>query len=322
MKHFFSCDWGTSSFRLRLIETKSLKVLGAVQGTPGIAEVFHSWKQENSTEGREEFYLRVLSEHMATLYRNPAVRSLQETLKGVPILLSGMASSSIGILEIPYKTHSFSLDGSDLITRKLNGIPNHPVVLISGVSTKNDIMRGEETKVIGCSEYLTSSDSQAILLLPGTHPKHIQLKGNRVEDFKTYLTGELFNLLSEKSILAQSVQPGGDFPSPILSASFKEGVRESLQHNLLQSIFQVRSRQILNQVPPTENYYYLSGILIGTEVKDLNTQVPLYIVSAGIHTSLYKIACSVMGFSQVKHIDANEALIRGQRKILQRIFHQ
>ncbi len=73
-----------------------------------------------------------------------------------------------------------------------------PYILVSGFQTDTDIMRGEETKLLG---FDIPDDEERIFIFPGTHSKHVFVKNKTGIDFKTYMTGELFNLMSEKSIL-------------------------------------------------------------------------------------------------------------------------
>jgi 2-dehydro-3-deoxygalactonokinase len=319
MKHFLSCDWGTSSFRLRLIGADSLKVIAEVRSKEGIAGTYRSWMDQKDMVEREAFYIRIIKDQIAVLSRQDDVQRQGVSLSGIPVVLSGMASSTIGLVDIPYKALPFALDGSDLNIRMLREqSPDNPVIIISGACTGNDVMRGEETKVLGCSHYLTCTDQNLQLLMPGTHPKHILVKDQQVRGFNTYMTGEFFDLLAGQSVLSGSVQTGGDLEDPICGQHFMKGLEAAQQGNILHNSFLVRTRQVLHQVPAQYNYYYLSGLLIGTELKEVNKAFPLYLVSAGLHTILYETACAVLGISIAQTIDADEALIRGQQVVFER----
>ena len=319
MEHFLSCDWGTSSFRLRLIEANSLKVIAAIRSKEGIADTYRSWWGQKAVVEREAFYMRIIKDQINALNQQDDVQRSGISLSGIPVVLSGMASSTIGLVDIPYKVLPFALDGSDLTIRKLGGQFDNSVIIISGACTENDVMRGEETKVLGCKHYLTCIDQNLQLLMPGTHPKHIVIKDQQIRGFKTYMTGEFFDLLAGQSVLSGSVQAGGDLKDPICGQHFKEGLEAAQQGNILHSSFLVRSRQVLHQVPAPYNYYYLSGLLIGTELKEVNKMFPVYLVSAGLHTALYENACAVLGISIAQIIDADEALIRGQQVVLRKV---
>lgn len=126
-------------------------------------------------------------------------------------------------------------------------------------------MRGEETQLIGCISELKNEVDRQIFILPGTHSKHITVKNRQVTSFKTYMTGELFSLLSKNSVLSTAIEKAitSDFKS------FKEGVKHSTKSNLLHSIFRVRTNHLFEIHTKKENFNYLSGLLIGTELLDL-----------------------------------------------------
>ena len=111
---FLSCDWGTSSFRLRLVEREGLRVLAEESSKEGNAATAELWQQANQPpEQRVAFYLAIVpSTSLAK-----AGEAVKTSLAGVPVVISGMASSTIGMLELPYKPLPFATDGSDLATK-------------------------------------------------------------------------------------------------------------------------------------------------------------------------------------------------------------
>lgn len=129
-------------------------------------------------------------------------------MQGIPILLSGMASSSIGIRELPYAQLPASLNGENLIIENIssNLELQNEVFLISGLEKPGDVMRGEETQAIGWKYSSFDASSNCVLIVPGTHSKHITICDDRIVDFKTFMTGEIFELLTSHSILSDSVQ--------------------------------------------------------------------------------------------------------------------
>ncbi|TCD00067.1 2-dehydro-3-deoxygalactonokinase [Pedobacter psychroterrae] len=316
MNHFLSCDWGTSSFRLRLIEAEGLKVLADIKNKQGIADTYRAWLQQQDSVDRQAFYVGIIKTRIDELIQQADLQNYGLSLTGIPVLLSGMASSTIGLVDIPYKELPFALNGSDLNIRAIQEhSPDNPLIVISGACTANDVMRGEETKVLGCAHYLDDIDRAVQLLMPGTHPKHILIEGCELRSFKTYMTGEFFDLLSGHSVLSGSVKSDGDLEDHDCKQHFKEGVAAGSSDNILHASFLVRTRQVLGQISSKLNYYYLSGLLIGAELKDLDKSIPLYLVSTGQHTSLYSEACAELGIKIVEVIDADEALIRGQQVV-------
>lgn len=321
MKNFLSCDWGTSSFRLRLIKAESLTVIEEKMTKQGIAETFQLWKQSGKKEeSRIAFYLDIILEHIKAIEEKTG-----STLDNLPLIISGMASSTIGMVDLSYKKVPFSIEGEDLekIIIRPSGNVKQKVVIISGVRTENDVMRGEETKVVGCAANNIEAKDH-IYIFPGTHPKHVFVNNNEAVTFKTYMTGEFFELLSKKSILSVSVEKNGTFQTERNSESFAIGVKESINSNLLHASFFVRTNQLFNKFTLEENYFYLSGLLIGTELKDLaETKQNLTIVANNALAAQYKTAFQILGLPKenaaLTTMDADEALIKGQWEIYNRM---
>lgn len=326
MTHFFSCDWGTSSFRLKLVEVKGLNVIKEVSSDQGIATVFNTWQEEGVSSSQEKrlFYLNIIQEHIHKIES-----SLSFSLKGFPVIISGMASSSIGIEELPYGTLPFKVDGSNTVLAyfEANADFQHPVLLISGVKKANDVMRGEETQLIGAFNLQKERNSnkkepEAIFIFPGTHSKHIFIKNNQIEDFTTFMTGEYFNLLRNKSILSLGVADIRKLQSPKNMQSFKRGVTDSLTSNLLNATFSVRTNHLFGYLSKEENCSYLSGLLIGNELQDLISlsayDTPIYLCGGSNLQDSYQAAILEIGLKdnlQSLPFSAEDAVINGQLKI-------
>ncbi len=310
MRKFISCDWGTSSFRLRLIEVNKQTILAEVISQQGISAIYTLWQANGSSE-RFSFYLAILSNYITTLEKQYG-----ESLEGSTVVMSGMASSGIGMLELPYKKMPFRMDGSDLLIHPI--LPssnfNYSILFISGVCVANDVMRGEETILAGCN---ANQEEEIVFIFPGTHSKHLNVKNGIVHDFKTYMTGEVFDLLANKSILSSSVKKEQFIAAGKMEIAFKKGVEEACNTNLLNNIFHVRTNQIFNQLDKAVNYYFLSGLLIGAELKNIakKKDAAIQLVSSEIFLPLYAGALKIMGVSNVQYQDADAALIKGQSLI-------
>jgi len=317
MEKFLSCDWGTSSFRLRLINADDLRILEETTHHFGIADTYHRWTQQaKASLSRSAFYEGVLREWVDGLGRQSGT-----TLDDIPIVLSGMASSSIGMVELPYKQLPFDLDGKDILAEVLtDGGSRNPIILVSGVRTEDDVMRGEETKVLGCSAVLEHHGEEQLLILPGTHPKHITVMGHQAVDFSTYMTGEFFNLLSTNSVLSASVESGAAFGEPEAQRWFREGVETGSTSGILQAAFKVRTNQLLKHIPKAHNFYYLSGLLVGAELRNVNAAQRIYLITGKVHRDLYKKALHILDIPIAGELDADLALIRGQQVILSRLL--
>ena len=317
MDKFLSCDWGTSSFRLRLVQTLDLTILNEKVSGQGIVETFELWKKAGvGDEDRTSFYLEIIRSHVQAFEE-----SLGHSLGETTVILSGMVGSSIGMMDLPYKQLPFSIDGSDLIIKELKHADHSRVVIVSGATTGDDVMRGEETQLVGCS-YNYEETGRSIFIFPGTHSKHIIVGRNKVVGFKTYMTGEFFKLLSTKSILSVSVEEGPKFMDERNKRGFENGVEESASSNLLHSSFQVRTNQLFNKFSKEENYYFLSGLLIGTEVRELMNAhyQKIVLVTPARLRPYYETAIRMLIPETLLEIeDADKALIRGQFQILKRL---
>jgi 2-dehydro-3-deoxygalactonokinase len=337
MNYFISCDWGSSSFRLRLVDRQREQVLGEVTGKTGIFGMFEGWRQSGQVQEKKlAFYQAALQDGIDRLQRQ-----MIDPLADLPLVLSGMASSSMGMMELPYQPVPFDRTGSDLYRVEIPASEDfrRSILLVSGVRTERDVMRGEETQLVGCVGQDVAGEGggvpgdERIYLFPGTHSKHVRVKGGRVVDFSTFMTGEFFQLLATKSVLAASVspeEPPGEEPGPVagkgwrVPPAFEQGVQDSQRSSLLHNAFLVRARQLLEKVSKDDNYYYLSGLLIGEELKQLagaggvptGVGAPLTIVAAGRMKEYYPAACHQLGMTGIEVLDADRALVLGHCRLL------
>lgn len=327
MKNYLlGCDWGTSSFRLRLINMPDHQLIGEIITPEGVASTFTSWKTNEAPQGmsRAQFFRQQLKRQVDLLANKVTI-----DLTAVAIVISGMASSSIGMEEVPYATLPFPIDGSRTRIKRLPAQADfpHDILLLSGVQTQHDVMRGEETQLIGLLALLATSDvavEEAILLFPGTHSKHVYVQNRQVVDFQTFMTGEVFNLMAYASILKDSVEP-----SELLTfldderQAFRAGVRAGSVSPILNSLFSVRTNQLFNKLTKKQNALYLSGLLIGSELKTLTERKhgQLILCSGNNLYELYKLALEELHLAERTISIAadllDKATIAGQVKIAQ-----
>jgi len=123
-------------------------------------------------------------------------------------------------------------------------------------------MRGEETQLLGAvAAHLVAPD--ALVCHPGTHNKWAMLRGGKIHNFGTIMTGELFSLLKEHSILGELLQGPVD-----VNDAFKRGVRHALERETLPAaLFGVRAGVLLGQAKKEDAPSYTSGLLIGADVR-------------------------------------------------------
>ena len=316
MIKFLSCDWGTSSFRLRLVNMNDASIIGEYVTDAGIQQVYHSFLDTGKLESRENFYFKLLDNEVKRMDE-----SLGIDLEGMLIVCSGMASSSIGIRELPYAELPFDTLGSNMI---LHYFPSsmefgHPLLLLSGVKSADNVMRGEETQLIGAIRQLNAFSGNGVFIFPGTHSKHIWVNNNQVTAFQTYMTGEVFQLMAYKSILSKSVSLDSEEKEAYKNA-FIEGVKVGAENLLLSSLFKTRTNELFGNYSKEENFHYLSGLLIGNELTNLvqEKEANIYLCSEGKLHPNYVIGMETLGLKPnvlpTKWV--SQSVIHGQIQVL------
>ena len=266
---YFCCDWGTTSFRLSLFSPKR-GILSEYRSADGVAKL----AKNNDINSRPDAFCKVLTEGIEDICNNNPVLP-----NHIPVLISGMASSSIGYKELPYATLPFSLGGDSAVVDTINdlALESRPELslsgfLISGVAATADVMRGEEVQVLGILDQADyrSFSTNSVVLLPGTHSKHIVIKNGSIDSFQSYMTGELFQVVSTHTVVQHSVAPCPDMSLDDKSREwFSYGLKESANLALSGALFRVRARSLLEGMSKSEAAAYLSGILLGAELNDL-----------------------------------------------------
>lgn len=319
MNRFLSCDWGTSSFRLRLVDANGYQILAEETANNGIAATFALWKQSKKPEEeRPSFYLDVINKYIEKIEGK-----INSPLSGVQLIISGMASSSIGFIDIPYSPLPVGTDGTSIKTMSVPASLHfpHDTLVISGIRSDDDVARGEETQLVGCIDSLNGDIDNEVFIFPGTHSKHLFVSKNQITGIKTYMTCEFFELLSQKSILRLSVENAHEQIDPENFNGFKMGVNDAIDTNLLNLAFKVRTNSLLNKLPARENFNYLSGLLIATELKDLDTSglKKINLLAGSNLGERYLCALEELGLSSktqtLNTAGADEAVVRGHYKI-------
>lgn len=293
--HFVSCDWGTTNFRLRLI------------GGPVAAEV-------RTDEGAAK--LAAQGGDRAAAFRETLARGLERlgAAADLPVVISGMASSTIGWCELPYAHLPFALDGRDAVSRCLEG----RIHLISGVRSEDDMMRGEETQALGLAALLGAQlPPAAIFLLPGTHAKHLEVRSGAIVALRTFMTGELFDLLARQSVLRHSTEAAASLDRE----GFLAGVAAARRLPLTAALFQVRTRQVLAQRAAAENASFLSGLLIGAELAELaGRQLPVILAAGEPLRTSYALAAEALGIDRLTCVEAEPLSALGQEVVLRHVL--
>ncbi len=234
---FIAADWGTTNRRAYLVDAGG-RCTGEFEDDKGIMSVPKGGFGE-------------------------AVAEIRARLGDHPLLLAGMIGSNRGWIEAPYVPCPAGLQ--DLVAA-LVWPEEGRTAIVPGVSfvdpDEADVMRGEEVQLLGAfAAGIVSADS--LICHPGTHNKWARLRGGRIERFRTVMTGEIFNLLRENSILSDLLsgpaEPG---------RAFEHGVRRGLADECLPAeLFKIRARVLLGEAKAEDAASFGSGLLIGTDVR-------------------------------------------------------
>ncbi len=164
-------------------------------------------------------------------------------------------------------------------------------------------MRGEETQLIGT---LDAMDGNGVACLPGSHSKWACMLDGRIERFSTYLSGEAFAAIRSGTILGRMMQPG-----PTDSSAFDRGVARSADKgHLLHHLFGVRTLGLFGELSQTAAESYLSGLLIGTELRAaMPDGFSVHLIGAAELCGLYERAIVALGGGAV--IEDEDAAARG-----------
>ena len=230
----------------------------------------------------------------------------------LPVIACGMVGSAQGWREAVYQQTPASVAAlsSALVTvRSVRGVDVHIIPGILQRSELPNVMRGEETQVLGILDSLPASEAAKPLLigLPGSHSKWVRAGDGRIEHFDTFMTGEVYAALSAHTILGRTMQRSEVFDE----GAFDRGVAVALSpHGAagpLSTIFSCRTLGLTGELPGSAQPDYLSGLLIGHELAALRTLLqasgePLpavILIGSDQLLTRYQRALQACGFAQV-----------------------
>lgn len=214
------------------------------------------------------------------------------TESGAPMLVfaCGMVGAKQGWHEAPYRTVPCAPVAVDSTVTVPCRDPRLRVEIVPGLSALEpaDVMRGEETQIAGFLSL--EPEFHGLVLLPGTHSKHVTIADGQVQAFRTLMTGELFALLSQRSVLRHTVATGG-----WSQTAFDEGVSRGLRGLALQSLFALRAESLVDSLSAQEARARLSGLLIGAEIAEIASGSDVVLIGDPELSSLYAEALRLAG---------------------------
>ncbi len=293
-------DWGTSSFRAYLLSGNGA-LLDRVTRPAGIITV---------TDGNFACVLRTVCAAWIA------------TCPGLPILMCGMIGSRQGWQEAEYVSGEVGAAELAAASALIRGEPGI-VQIVPGIQALSfdggpDVMRGEETILIGA--LATGAPRTALYCMPGTHSKWVSVSNGRIGSFSTFLTGELFAVLSERSILSDLIGDDKVATDELRKQSFLRGLEMAAeQAHLMHQLFSIRATVLTGTGTTFVVDEVLSGLLIGTELMSVSRYIKQHsgavtLLASGAILERYSEALEYMGHASVIH-DAEPACISGLHSV-------
>lgn len=239
---WIAADWGTTNLRLWAFDAAGA-LLAERQSDRGMGRL--------APDGYEPALMDLVGD-------------LLDDERPVPVLICGMAGARQGWQEAAYRPVPCAPGGAGAI-RVATRHPRLDVRILPGLSqaAPADVMRGEETQIAGFLDGAPGFDG--ILCLPGTHSKWVRVCDGRVESFRTCMTGEVFALLAEHSVLRHSLDEEWDDDAFDAALAGAVEAPEALPLHL----FPLRAEALLSGQAPGVARARLSGLLIGAELAAL-----------------------------------------------------
>ena len=288
---YVAVDWGTSSFRLWLVDLTG-RVLGERRSGEGMIAAAKTG------------FAQVLQSHLDAV----------GAAKHLPVLICGMAGARQGWVEVGYVDTPAPL--AAVLERAAQvADQGREIRILPGIAQRDraapDVMRGEETQLLGALGL--GAQGEALVCMPGTHSKWVKVSEGTVTGFATFMTGELFSAVSRETILSHALTGADD---GIDVDSFKSAVAAAFAApaQAANLMFRVRARQLLFGGTPAAARETLSGTMIGMELAaGLADGVPdagIRLVASGRLEMLYRLAFETLSVV-TRPIDADEAVRRG-----------
>ena len=245
---WIAVDWGTTHLRAYAL-TSQQQVLAEAKSADGMGGL--------AADEFEPALLRLISEWLPEQGLN-AVEQGQ-----VPVLACGMVGARQGWKEAEYQIVPCSPQSRDGLTTVITNNKRIELQILPGLCQLNeaDVMRGEETQIAGL--LATKSNAFSCVCLPGTHSKWVQLNQGEITEFSTYMTGEMFALMSEHSILRHGVH-STEWDDAAFLAAVNHAVNSP--QLLLNDLFRIRAKGLLEAMSANTARAHLSGLLIGSEI--------------------------------------------------------
>ncbi|WP_070887749.1 2-dehydro-3-deoxygalactonokinase [Pseudomonas sp. D1-3] len=229
--------------------------------------------------------------------------------KVTEVVACGMVGARQGWCEAPYAEVPCAPQAMARVIRPQVSDTRMRVSIIPGLCQRApaDVLRGEETQIAGL--LAVQPDYHGLVCLPGTHSKWAEVGEGQVLGFQTFMTGELFALLSGQSVLRHGMR--GD--QPLDWSAFELGLRAATERPLLGALFGLRAEGLLEGLAPAAAWARLSGLLIGQELRGLPERwqgLPVCVIGDGEAAERYRHALATLNLS-ARTLDAERVTLAG-----------
>ena len=296
-------DWGTTSLRAyklgsggAVLDQRALTY--GIMALPDTPRILHG----------------TLCEDRFELAFDEACGDWLDAQPGLAVIACGMVGSAQGWREVPYCPTPVRVDGLSSQLQRLRTAGGVDVYLVPGViehSRLPNVMRGEETQVLGVIEGMSAESRDVPLLigLPGTHSKWVHVVERRIEHFDTFMTGEVYGLLCAHSILGRTQLPSPRFDLQAFDCGVQVALSAAGDLGVLSNLFSARTLGLTGQLSGIEQGDYLSGLMIGHELRALAQAQrggitdaglpPVVLIGSDALCERYQRALTAVGFDAV-----------------------
>jgi 2-dehydro-3-deoxygalactonokinase len=294
---WIAVDWGTSNLRVWGVNGDS-QVVAEASSDKGMARLDRA--------GFEPALLELVGDWL------PHGRQ-------IPVIACGMVGARQGWVEAPYRQAPCKPVLFDTFGSPDTNDPRLAVKILAGIKQVGavpDVMRGEETQIAGVLS--NEPRFEGVLCLPGTHTKWVRIGAGEIVDFKTFMTGELFNLFSTHSVLRHSLDgTGWD------GIEFEKSIRSMADEpaSFAGRLFSIRAETLVAGLSAAKANARLSGLLIGAELVAAKTywqHQNVTIVGNGVQSELYAEGLRMLGRSP-RIVDASHVTLAGLKSAYQQI---
>ncbi|KAE9646459.1 2-dehydro-3-deoxygalactonokinase [Pseudomonas sp. PB103] len=262
LAQLIALDWGTTSLRAYKLAAGGV-VLEQRALSSGIMQLPKTPRIINGRECADGFELAF----------DDACGDWLDAQPDLPVIACGMVGSAQGWREAAYcetPANVANLGNSLQTIVSLRGTRVHIVPGVIQRSHLPNVMRGEETQVLGVLQNLPVEAGADLLIgLPGSHSKWVDVVDGCITHFDTFMTGEVFAVLSEHSILGRTLKQGAAFDAQAFDRGVQIAQSADGELGVLSTLFSARTLGLTGELSATAQADYLSGLMIGHELAAL-----------------------------------------------------